>query len=74
MQSVPRGIILIINNMDFEKARERGKQLDNRTSSTLDECNLAALFERLSFKVVIKQDMTAKVRACAALKITFRHY
>ena len=63
MKSVPRGIILIINNMDFEKAREGGKQLDDRTSSTLDECNLTTLFERLSFKVDIKQDMTAKARA-----------
>ena len=62
MQRAPRGIILIINNLDFEKARKRGKQLEDRNSSTFDECNLTALFEHLSFKVVIKQDVTAQVR------------
>ena len=54
--------MLIINNMDFEEARKRGKQVDDRHSSIFDEYNLATLFERLHFKVVSKQDVTAKVR------------
>ena len=60
--------MVIINNMDFEKARERGKQLDDRYSSTFDECNLTALFERLHFRVISKQDVTAGVRRCVTLK------
>ena len=61
LEKIPRGIILIINNINFEKARQRKKQLDDRESSRYDETNLSALFERLRFKVNIHQDKTVEV-------------
>ena len=60
--------MVIINNIHFEKARERGKQLDDRYSSTFDEYNLTTLFEHLDFRVISKQDVTAEVRGCVTLK------
>ena len=59
--------MLILNNMDFGKAREGGKELDDRQSSTFDEYNLTALFERLHFRVISKQDVTAEVRGRVTL-------
>lgn len=51
MSRVPRGLCLILNNLEFEK-----KEL-NRYGGELDEKMLLDLFNMLSFEVCIKNDL-----------------
>ncbi|XP_023833683.1 caspase-7 isoform X1 [Salvelinus sp. IW2-2015] len=52
MTSVPRGLCLIINNEIFDKLRER-------TGSNKDVEDLANIFSRMKFRVVMCKDKTA---------------
>ncbi|XP_035655381.1 caspase-8-like isoform X2 [Oncorhynchus keta] len=52
MTSVPRGLCLIINNEIFEK-------LSERTGSNKDAVDLANIFSRMKFRVVMCKDKTA---------------
>uniref|UniRef100_A0A4W5K6A2 Uncharacterized protein n=1 Tax=Hucho hucho TaxID=62062 RepID=A0A4W5K6A2_9TELE len=52
MTSVPRGLCLIINNEIFDKLRER-------TGSNKDAVDLANIFSRMKFRVVMCKDKTA---------------
>ncbi|XP_029499009.1 caspase-8-like isoform X2 [Oncorhynchus nerka] len=52
MTSVPRGLCLIINNEIFDK-------LSERTGSNKDAVDLANIFSRMKFRVVMCKDKTA---------------
>ena len=52
MSRRPRGLCLIINNKNFHDAEA------NRKGSEIDERNLEKLFQELSFKVYVKNDLT----------------
>ncbi len=54
MTGNPRGRVLIISNVSFDT-------MDDRQPSLHDANNLRNLFERLHFKVVTKEDLTARV-------------
>ncbi|XP_061163123.1 caspase-2-like [Saccostrea echinata] len=54
MESDPRGIVLIINNKDF------GKNHKDRTGTEHDCQKLKDLFKSLSFKVVVKDNLTVE--------------
>ncbi|XP_072033482.1 uncharacterized protein [Amphiura filiformis] len=58
--AVPRGVCLIINNMDFTQARDNGhKLLHDRKGSEVDSKNLHQLFTKFKFDVRVMCDMTA---------------
>ncbi|XP_065068693.1 caspase-8-like [Rhopilema esculentum] len=59
MSSTPRGVCLIINNMDFSEARKNNKGYDDRDGSEKDEENLKEVFEWLDFDVKIYRDQAA---------------
>ncbi|KAK6310981.1 hypothetical protein J4Q44_G00190360 [Coregonus suidteri] len=61
MTSVPRGLCLIINNEIFDKLRER-------TGTNKDAVDLANIFSRLKFRVVMCKDKTA-VEIPSVLKV-----
>ena len=52
MNSSPRGICLIINNISFQPPLRR------RDGALVDERRLIALFQHLDFDVYVKQDLT----------------
>ena len=54
MRSNPRGIVIIVNNVNFENS-------SNRTGSTVDEKNLNQLFTEMGFYVIVRRDLTGKV-------------
>lgn len=54
MRSNPRGIVLIVNNVEFDN-------LDDRKSSKVDVKNLKALFTQMGFQVIIRENLTGKV-------------
>ena len=59
MSSTPRGVCLIINNMDFSESRENNEDFDDRDGSEKDEENLKEVFEWLDFDVKIYRDQAA---------------
>ncbi|XP_070988921.1 caspase-7-like [Oncorhynchus clarkii lewisi] len=61
MTSVPRGLCLIINNEIFDK-------LSERTGSNKDAVDLANIFSRMKFRVVMCKDKTA-VEIPSVLKV-----
>lgn len=56
MRSLPRGHALIINNRYFV-----GKNMGNREGAEHDTENLKLLFEKLSFTVIVRENLTAQV-------------
>lgn len=56
MRSNPRGLVLLITNIDYKWAKEKP-----RLSALHDEENLKELFEQMGFKVIPKQNLTGKV-------------
>ena len=56
-----RGIALIINNMDFQKARDKRCELEDREESQFDADNLRNLFAELSFHPIVLDNLTAEV-------------
>jgi len=55
MQSLPRGHAVIINNRYFLN------RMQNREGAQHDTENLRILFEKLSFTVIVRENLTAKV-------------
>lgn len=53
MESTPRGVVLIINNKDFERNQTE------RAGTEHDCKKLKDLFESLSFKVIVKENLTS---------------
>ncbi|KAM9035491.1 caspase-8 [Sarcophilus harrisii] len=63
MNSRPRGYCLIINNNDFQRAREEKpeyKKLNDRKGTDVDAEALKNTFKELHFEIVTLQDRTAK--------------
>ncbi|XP_029462106.1 caspase-8 isoform X2 [Rhinatrema bivittatum] len=63
MNSRPRGICLIINNHNFEKARleiPKLQNLRNRNGTDIDAEDLRSVFTMLHFKPEVHQDLTAQ--------------
>lgn len=54
MRSNPRGLVLLITNIEF-------KVVDSRPSARHDEENLRKLFEEMGFLVVSRKNLTGKV-------------
>ncbi|EFN86183.1 Caspase-2, partial [Harpegnathos saltator] len=55
MRSNPRGLVLLITNIDYNLSKEKP-----RLSAQHDETNLKELFEQMGFKVIAKRDLTGK--------------
>ncbi|XP_071109510.1 caspase-3-like [Haliotis cracherodii] len=55
IQRSVRGRVLIINNEDFSTART---PLENRTGTDTDATSISLLFDKLSFRTVIKRNLT----------------
>lgn len=54
MRSNPRGLVLIITNIDYHLT-------DSRPSAKYDEDSLTTLFEEMGFKVIKYQNLTGNV-------------
>lgn len=54
MQSKPRGLVLIINNIKFDNEQPE------RAAAEHDEANLLNLFEQMGFKVEVSSNLTGK--------------
>ncbi|KAK7489975.1 hypothetical protein BaRGS_00018840 [Batillaria attramentaria] len=67
-----RGIFLLINNKDFSKAREEGRQMKDRLGTEKDMTALQKLFGGLWFKVQIKPDRTAAVNRLVSKATTVK--
>ncbi|XP_032683333.1 caspase Dronc [Odontomachus brunneus] len=57
MRSNPRGLVLLITNIDYKWSKEE----HSRLSAQHDEENLKELFEKMGFQVISKQNLTGKV-------------
>lgn len=60
MSSEVHGICLIINNFNFEKARQNSPECEtmkNRTGTEKDKKSLSEVFSKLGFRVEVKNDL-----------------
>ena len=56
MTSIPKGLMLIINNIKFED-----DLYDKRKGSEIDEQNLIRTFHSLDFQVFVKRNLKSQV-------------
>ncbi|KAK7463937.1 hypothetical protein BaRGS_00038074 [Batillaria attramentaria] len=61
MQQRIRGVLLLINNKSFSKARANHIELEDRDGTDIDGDALADLFHQLNFMIVAKDNCTSKV-------------
>lgn len=66
MDASPRGICLIINNVDFEPACE----LKDRKGSDIDCDKMENRFKALNFEVIVKRNLKYKVSTSFPLLLT----
>ncbi|KAG1679342.1 Caspase-2 [Nymphon striatum] len=59
MTSSPRGIALVINNMDFNEGPTKNDLMRARTGSDVDSFRIERLFERLNFVVLRHRNLKA---------------
>lgn len=59
MQSSPRGLVLVLSNVDFEAS-----EFEMRRGGEVDEDVLKRLFVELNFIVVLRKNLTAQVPDC----------
>lgn len=57
MRSKPRGLVLLITNINYKYSDEVP-----RSSAALDEQNLKELFQQMGFQVISHFDLTGQVR------------
>lgn len=61
MTSVPRGLCLVINNMDFNYGPTKDPLMGPRRGSNVDAFRIEHLFERLNFAVIRHRNLKANV-------------